>query len=90
MDPREHGMLLGDEEKVAAIEFLCGLAKTFSSFELLTVDSSKVHQDCVPYSAKDGLYALPFLWKNNANISPVSWWNRYCTNQELSNGPEIV
>ena len=84
LDPREHGMLLCDEEKVAAIEFLCGLAKTFSSFELLTVDSSKVHQDCVPYSAKDGFYALPFLWKNIANISPVSWWNRYCTNQELS------
>ena len=27
---------------------------------------------------------MPFLWKNIANISPVSWWNGYCTNQELS------
>ena len=72
-----------DEEKVAAIEFICGLAETFSSCELLTVDSSIVHQDCVLYSAKDGFYAMP-LWKNIASISPVSWWNDYCTNQELS------
>ena len=27
---------------------------------------------------------MPFLWKNFANISPVSWWNCYCNNQELS------
>ena len=27
---------------------------------------------------------MPFLWKNIANISPVFWWNGYCTNQELS------
>ena len=33
LDPREHGMLLCDEEKVAAIEFMCGLAETFSSCE---------------------------------------------------------
>ena len=72
LDSRDHGMLLCDEKKVAAIEFICGLAETFSSCELLTVDSSKVHQYCVLYSARDGLYAMPFLWKNIANISPVS------------------
>ena len=27
---------------------------------------------------------MPFLWKNIANVPPVSWWNSYCTNQELS------
>ena len=43
----------GMRKKVAAIEFICGLAETFSSCELLTVDSSKVDQDCVLYSAKD-------------------------------------
>ena len=53
-------MLLCDEEKVAAIEFICGLAETFSSCELLTVDSTKVHQDCVLYSPKDGFYG----WAN--------------------------
>ena len=84
LDSYEHGMLLCNEEKVAAIEFICGLAETFSSCELLTVDSSKVYQDCVLYSAKDGLYAMPYLWKNIANNSPVSWWNGYCTDQELS------
>ena len=77
-------MLLCDEEKVSAIEFICGLAETFSSCELLTVDSSKVHQDCVLHSAKDRFYAMPFLWKNIANISPVSWWNGYFTKQKLS------
>ena len=77
-------MLLCDEEKVAAIECICDLAETFTSCELLIVDSSKVHQYCVLYSAKDGFYAMPFLWKKIANISPVSWWNGYCTNQESS------
>ena len=38
LDPHEHGILLCDEEKVAAIEFICGLAKTFFSCELLTAD----------------------------------------------------
>ena len=74
-DLRDHGMLLCNEEKVAAIEFIYSLAETFSSCELLTVDSSKVHQDFVLFSAKNGFYAMPFLWKNIANISPVSWWN---------------
>ena len=49
LDPREHGMLLCDEEKCAAIEFIRALAETFSCSDLLTVDSSKVHQDCVLY-----------------------------------------
>ena len=80
LGPREHGMLLCDEEKVAAIEFICGLAETFSSCELLIVDSLKAHQDCVLYSAKDGFYAMSFLWKNITSISPFSWWNGYCTN----------
>ena len=84
LDPHEHVMLLCDEEKVAAIEFICGLAETFSSCELLTVDSLKVHQNCVLYSVKDGFYAMPFLWKNIANVSPVFCWNGYSTNQELS------
>ena len=47
-------MLLRDEEKVEAIKFICSLAETFSSCELLTVDSSKVHQDCVQYSQRMG------------------------------------
>ena len=72
LDPRDHGMLLCDEEKVAAIEFICSLAETFSSCELLTADSSKVHQDCVLYSAKDGFYAMPFLRNIVTNISSVS------------------
>ena len=63
LDSREHEMLLCDEEKVAAIEFLCGLAETFSFCELLTADSSKVHQDCVLHSAKDGFYAMLFCGK---------------------------
>ena len=58
--------------------------KLFPLVELLTVDLSKLHQDCVLYSAKDGFYAMPFWWKNIAKTSPVSWWNGYCTNQELS------
>ena len=82
LDPRNHGMLLCDEEKVAAIKFICSLAETFSSCELLTVDASKVHQNCVLYLAKNGFYAMSFLWKNIANISPLSWWDGYCTNQE--------
>ena len=84
LDPSEHGMLLCDEEKVAAIEFICGLAETFFSSELLTVDSSKVHQDCVLYLAKGGFYVMPFLWKNIENISSVSLWNGYCSNQKMS------
>ena len=63
LDPHKHGKLLCDEEKVAAIEFICGLAATFSSCELLTVDSLKVHQECVLYLAKDGFYAMPFFGK---------------------------
>ena len=58
LDLCDHGILLCDEEKVAAIECICCLAETFFSCELLTVDSSKVHQDCVLYSAKDGFYAF--------------------------------
>ena len=63
LDPRKHEMLLCDEEKVAAIEFMCGLAKTFSSCELLTVDSSKVPQDCVLYLARLGSMLCFFCGK---------------------------
>ena len=60
LDSCNHAMLLCDEEKVAAIEFIHGLAETFSSCDLLTIDSSKVHQDsfCIHYSAEDGFYAF--------------------------------
>ena len=63
MSMKNDEMLLCDKEKVAAIEFLCGLAETFSSFELLTADSSTVHQDCILHLAKDGFYAMLFCGK---------------------------
>ena len=42
LDPQYHGKLLSDENKLAAIQFVCELAEKFSTSELLDVDSLKV------------------------------------------------
>ena len=81
-----------DEDKLAAIQFVCELAEKFSTSELLDVDSLKVQQDCILYAAKNGVFANSFLlffansflWKNVAKMSPVAWWNAYFSNQEIT------
>ena len=84
LDPRYHGELLSDEDKLAAIQFVCELAEKFSTSELLDVDSLKVQQDCILYAAENGVFANSFLWKNVAKMSPVAWWNAYFSNQEIT------
>ena len=84
LDPRYHGELLSDEDKLAAIQFVCELAEKFSTSELLDVDSLKVQQDCVLYAAKNVFFANNFLWKNVAKMSPLAWWNAYSSNQEIT------
>ena len=49
LDPRYHGELLSDEDKLAAIQFVCELAEKFSTSELLDVDSLKVQLDVVKH-----------------------------------------
>ena len=39
LDPRYHGELLSDEDKLAAIQLVCELAEKFFTSELLDVDS---------------------------------------------------
>ena len=51
---------------------------------MLDVDSLKVQQDCIPYAAKNGVFAKSFLWKNLAKMSPVAWRNAYFSNQETT------
>ena len=83
LDHRYHGEFLSDENKLAAIQFVCELAKKFSTSELLDVDSLKVQQDCILYAAKKGVFANSFL----AKMSPVAWWNAYFSNQEITKVP---
>ena len=84
LNPRYHGKLLSDEDKLAAFQFVCELAENFSTSELLDVDSLKVQQDCILCAAKNGVFANSFLWKNVAKMSPVIWWNAYFSNQETT------
>ena len=41
LDPREQGHLLNDDDKVAAMEFICGLAEKLSSSNMLNVNASQ-------------------------------------------------
>ena len=84
LEPRYHGKLLSDEDKLAAIQFVCELAEKFSTSELLDVDSLKVQLDCILYAAKNGVFAHSFLWKNDAKMPPVACWNAYFSNQEIT------
>ena len=65
------------------MEFICGLAEKLSSCNMLNVNASKLLEECALYSAKEGFYEKPFLWNNVSAISPIAWWNGYCSRQEL-------
>ena len=84
LDPREQGRLLNDDDRVAAIKFVCELAKKLSSCKMLDVSASKISEECALYSAKEGLFEKFFLWKNISAISPITWWNGYCGRKELN------
>ena len=61
LDLRDHGELLSDEDKLAAIQFVCELAEKFSTSELLHFDFLKVQRDCILYAAENGVFANSFL-----------------------------
>ena len=80
LDPRYHGELLSDEDKLAAIQFVCELAEKYSTSELLDVNSLKVQQDCILYAAKTVLLLTAFcgrtlqkclLWPDGTLIFPT-------------------
>ena len=71
LDPREQGRLLNDDDRDAAIEFVCELAEKLSSCKMLDVSVFKICQECGLYSAKEGFFEKLFLWKNVSAISPL-------------------
>ena len=84
LNPREPGHLLNDNDRVAAVEFVCELADKLSSCKMLDVSAFKISEECAPYSAKEGFFEKVFLWKNVSAISPIAWWNGYCGRKELN------
>ena len=78
LDPREQGRLLSDDDRVAALEFVCELTEKLSSCKMLDVSASKIFEECALYSAKKGFFEKVFLWKSVSAISPIAWWSRYC------------
>ena len=78
LDPREQGRLLNDDDRVAAMEFVCELAEKLSSCKMLDVSAFKISVECALYSAKEGYFEKVFLWKNVSAISPIARWNGCC------------
>ena len=78
LDLREQGRLLNDDDRVAAMEFVCELAEKLSSCKILDVSASKIFKECALYLAKEGYFEKVFLWKNVSAISPNAWWNGCC------------
>ena len=84
LDPREQGRLLNDDDRVAAIKFVCEFAEKLSSCKILDVSASKFSEECALYSSKKEFFEKVFLWKNVSAISPIAWWNGYCGRKELN------
>ena len=76
--------MLNDDDRVAAMEFVCELAKNLSSCKMLDVSASKISEECALYSAKEGFFENMFLWKNVFAIFVIAWWNGYCCRKELN------
>ena len=81
LDPREQGRLLNDDDKVAAIKFVCKLAEKLSSCKLLDVSAPKISEECALFSAKEEFFVTVFLWKNVSAVSngPLYQWVFSCT-----------
>ena len=75
LDPREQGRLLNDDNRVAAMEFVCELAEKLFSCKMLDVNASRISEEYALYSAEEGFFDKVFLWKNVCAISPIAWWN---------------
>ena len=76
LDPLEQGRLLNDDDdRDAAMEFVCELAEKLSSCKMLDVRASKFFEECALYSAKEGFSEKVLLWKSVSAISPIAWWN---------------
>ena len=84
LDPRELGHLLNDDDRVAAVEFVCELAEKLSSCKMLDVSASKISEECALYSAKEEFFEKVLLWKNVFVISPIAWWNGCCGRKKLN------
>ena len=83
LHPRHHGLLLCDDDRVAAIEFICKFTENLA-FCGLNVNEDKVQENLALFSAKEGFFGKVFLWKNVEKIRPTAWWKGFCSNQELS------
>ena len=81
LDPRGHGMLLCHEEKVTAIEFICGLAETFSYCELLAVDLSSRLRSVF---SKEWILCYAFFVEKHCRHFSSFLVERLLSNQELS------
>ena len=72
LDPRHHGSLLSDDDRVAAIEFICKSAENLA-FCGLYINQDKVQENLAVFSAREGFFSKLFLWKNVDKISPTAW-----------------
>ena len=71
LDPKEQGRLL-DDNRAAAMEFVCEFAEKLFSWKMLDVSTFKISEEYALYSAKEGYFEKVFLWKNISAISPIA------------------
>ena len=84
LDSWVQGRLLNDDDRVAAMEFVCELAEKLSSYKTLDMSASKISEECALYSVKEGFFEKVFLWKNVSAISSIAWWNGHCGGKKLN------
>ena len=60
LNPQEQGRLLNDDDRVAAMEFVCELVEKLFC-KMLDVSASKISEECALYSAKKNLLKRCFM-----------------------------
>ena len=62
LNRREQGRLLNDDDRVAAMEFVCELTEKLSSCKMLDVSVSKISEECAIYSAKERFFEKIYFY----------------------------
>ena len=78
-DPLAKGANLSLTQQMQATEYTYKLAVLFKD-----VDDEDCLVDMANYKANDGLWGTEYIWKAVHKLHPISWWNGFCSNTNLS------
>lgn len=84
LDPKTQGCNLSNSEVLKSIEFIDQMISAQNNLsDSYKMDASQILADIANYRTRQDIWSNNFIWKCVEKVTPLTWWNSFCSSTNL-------